>query len=251
MSASDRQAVLEPTFVLHSRAYRNTSALLEVLGREHGRVGVIARGVRTQRSKTAGLLQPFQPLAVSWRRRGELASLDTVESAGRAFTLRGRRLVSGLYANELLMRLLARDDPQPGLFERYFQLLDALAGTTPEAVALRGFERDLLAVLGYGLALQADTADQALVPERWYRYDLQAGATPVASQLSKGLVVPGRVLIGLANDPIDPEVARASRDLMRAALQPHLGARPLKSRELYARYPTTGDQRYAPSSGQS
>lgn len=236
MNADGRQALLEPGFVLHARAYRNTGLLLEVLTRAHGRIGLIARGARSKRSRIAGLLQPFQPLALSWQLRGELGSLQAVEAAGRPFELKARRLVSGFYANELLLRLLGRDDPHPGLFEVYFTLLAGLAAQGSEAAALRAFERDLLALLGYGLPLTHDVDDHPLSPEQWYRYDPALGATAVGSQAAPGLVVSGEILLGLAQDPVSEAVAKDSRDLMRAALRPHLGDRPLKSRELYLRY---------------
>lgn len=251
MTAGRGETALEPAFVLHSRAYRNTSLLLELLTRDHGRIGLVARGARGPRSRIAGLLQPFQPLAVSWRARGELGTLLQVEGAGRPMGLGGRRLVSGFYGNELLMRLLGRDDPHPGLFEQYVGFLDALGNGVEEAVALRTFERNLLALLGYGLALERDTAEQALVRDQWYRYDPSSGATAVGSPNAGGLVVTGALLLALGEDPISPDTARASRDLMRAALRPHIGERPLKSRELYARYPVTGDHGHGSSSGQS
>lgn len=251
MSVSTQQALLEPGFVLHTRAYRNTSLLLEVLARDRGRIGLIVRGARSKRSRVAGLLQPFQPLALSWQIRGELGALREVEPAGRPFQLRGRRLVSGFYANELLLRLLGRDDPHTGLFEVYFTLLDGLGSERGEAAVVRAFERDLLAILGYGLPLARDTQDDALVPEQWYRYDPGLGATPVANAHRQGLVVSGETLLGLAKDPISDAVARASRDLMRSALKPHLGQRPLKSRELYSRYQHKGEARDGASSGQS
>lgn len=251
MTASPRGADLEPGFVLHARAYRDTSLLLELLSRSHGRLGLVARGARGRRSRTAGLLQPFQPLALSWRGRGEMGTLREVESAGRPFMLQGSRLVSGLYANELLLRLLGREDPHPGLFERYLGLLDALAASIPEAVALRGFERDLLDMLGYGLPLARDTRDEPLVPAHWYRYHPQQGLHPVDHPDGSGPVVSGETLIGLARPVITEAVARASRDLMRAALQPHIGSRPLKTRELYAHYTVRGVPEHGPSSGES
>jgi len=249
MSGSVTRVDLEPALVLHTRDYRNTSLLLELISRDHGRVGLVARGVRGRRNPSAGLLQPFQPLAVSWRRRGELGALQAVESAGRPLVLRHRRLVSGFYANELLMRLLHRDDPQPGVFSIYLQLLEGLAGDQPEASLLRRFERDLLALLGYGLPLQRDVHDQTLVPDQAYRYDPAIGATPVAGPTGRD-VVTGRVLIGLAATPIEDWVARQTRDIMRLALRAHIGERPLKSRELYARYTVKGDHDNGASSGQ-
>ncbi|AUB78582.1 DNA repair protein RecO [Spiribacter roseus] len=251
MTATPRVATLEPGFILHTRAYRDTSLLLEVLSRGHGRVGLVARGARSRRSRTAGLLQAFQPLALSWRSRGEMGSLRQVESAGRPFMLKGRRLVSGLYINELLMRLLGREDPHPGVFEHYLNCLEALAEAVPEAVALRGFERDLLGLLGYGLPLARDTEDAPLVASRWYRYDPGRGAIPVAGPDAPGQVVSGETLLGLARPTLTEATARASRDLMRAALEPHIGNRPLKTRELYGRTTARGDPDHGPSSGQS
>ncbi len=251
MAGATREALLEPAFVLHGRDYRNSSLLLELLARDHGRVGVVARGARGPRSRTAGLLQPFQPLAVSWRARGDLGSLQAVESAGRAPRLTGRRLVSGFYANELLMRLLGREDPHPGLFERYLEYLEALAGPTEEVITVRAFERDLLAMLGYGLGLQSDVDGEPLVRAHWYRYDPDLGAVAVAGAQGAGVIVSGAILLDLALADMPLAVARASRGLMRAALAPHLGNRPLKSRELYARYPVTGDTDHGPPSGQS
>ncbi|MEX0385809.1 DNA repair protein RecO [Spiribacter onubensis] len=250
MNSGPRDVTLEPGFVLHARPYRDTSLLVELLTRDHGRVGVVARGVRSGRSRLAGLLQPLQPLALSWRSRAELGSLRGAEPAGRPFLLRGRRLVSGLYANELLIRLLGREDPHPGLFERYLTLLEGLAEGVSEPVALRGFERDLLALLGYGLPLKRDTRDAPLVPDQWYRYDPAHGATPVAGPQTGGVVVSGATLLALASESLTESTARASRDLMRAALKPHLGNRPLKTRELYSRFTARGEQENGPSSGQ-
>lgn len=251
MNAAGRDASLEPAFVLHTRAYSNSSLIVEVLAREHGRIALVARGVRAQRSRTAGLLQPFQPLAMSWRLRGEMGTLQQVEAAGQPLRLQGRRLVSGLYSNELLIRLLGREDPHPGLFEGYVQLIESLAAEAPEAQALRTFERDLLGLLGYGLALATDTQGDPLVPAQWYRYDPHQGAIPVAGPQAGGVVVQGQALLDLARNPISMATARATRALMRSALNPHLGGRPLKSRELYARYSPQGESSNGASSGQS
>jgi DNA repair protein RecO (recombination protein O) len=180
-----------------------------------------------------------------------MGTLQQVESAGPALPLQGRRLVSGLYANELLMRVLGREDPHPGLFENYVRLIDALAANEPEAPALRTFERDLLGMLGYGLSLSADRQGHRLVPEQRYRYDPLNGAIPVTDSQTSGVVMIGQHLINLAKDPMSAETAKATRALMRAALAPHLGGRPLKTRELYARYPVQGDNDDGPPSGQS
>lgn len=241
--AVTRRAELESAFVLHRRAYRDTSALVELLTAEHGRLGAVARGVRRGRSRQAALLQPFQPLRVTWQARGELGTLTGVEAAGRPLTLTGTRMVSGFYANELMIRLLAREDPHEGLFARYSGLLAGLADGATPGPELRLFERDLLAATGYGLLLDRDTAGEPIAETGWYRYDLEHGPTPVAAD-SAGLRLPGRALSELAagrpSEAMDPWLKR----LMRSALRLYLGDRPLKSRELYARYQrpaATGD----------
>jgi DNA repair protein RecO (recombination protein O) len=235
--AATRRSELEPAYVLHRRAYRDTSVLLELLTRDHGRLGAIARGVRGRRSGRAGLLQPFQPLTVSWQARGELATLTGYEADGRPLVLVGRRLISGFYANELLIRLLQREDPHPTLYAAYAELMTALAGgDVPEGVALRRFERDLLAAIGYGLALTHDVSGQPLDPEAWYRYEPEHGPVPVPDTAGTGIHVRGASLLGLAAGLPDPAAERELRVLLRRVLKLYLGDRPLRSRELYGTY---------------
>jgi DNA repair protein RecO (recombination protein O) len=142
----------QPAYVLHARAYRETSLLLECLSLEHGRVGLVARGVRRERSRfSRAILQPLQPLRLSWMGNGELFALTLAEAVGAAHAVSAQRLVSAMYVNELVLRLSARADPHSGLFEHYVACLERLATGESEAWTLRRFERDLLADLGYGL----------------------------------------------------------------------------------------------------
>jgi len=156
---SSKQIVLQPAYVLHQRAYRDTSAIVELFTPEHGRIGVVARGIKRPKSPWRGLLQPFQPLLVSWRGRGELKTLADVEAQGMALQLSSQPLVSGFYLNELLMRLVARFDAQLTLFGCYDASLRALAVVQDDVAlerVLRYFERDLLAALGYALVLDCE-----------------------------------------------------------------------------------------------
>lgn len=231
-----RASLLEPAYVLHRRAYRETSAIAELFTAEHGRLGVVARGIRSQRSPWRALLQPFTPLAVSWQARGELGTLTDVEPKGRLTLPTGQRLVCGFYLNELLLRLLQREDPYPELFQRYAGTLVMLAGNSAEQPLLRCFERDLLAAMGYGLLLSHDASGGPIESQRWYRYEIDKGAVPVTVPRGR-LVVQGTTLSALASGIFPDARAEAqARRLMRAALRPHVGERPLKSRELYARY---------------
>lgn len=242
--AVTRRGELEPAFVLHRRPYRDTSALVEFITATHGRVGAVARGVQRARSRQAGLLQPFQPLRISWQARGELATLTGVESAGRPVTLAGTRMVSGFYANELMIRLVAREDPQPDLFAAYQAVLSRLGSSGAEGPPLRVFERDLLAASGYGLLLDRDAGGHPVEAGQWYRYDAEHGPEPVAEPRGPGVRLPGEALLALAAGEPDARADRWLKRLMRATLSLYLGDRPLKSRELYARYrrtPNAGD----------
>lgn len=231
------QAQLEPGYVLHRRPWRETSLLLEVLTARHGRLGLVARGARRSRGggSQAGLLQPFVPLLLSWSGRGELATLTGVEAAGRTAWLRGRGLLAALYVNELLMRLLAREDPHPEVHEAYAWVLARLTGPEAGEAPLRIFEKRLLEALGYGLVLEHEADAGAPVrPEALYTYHADRGPMAAGVAEGDGLPVQGATLLALAREALDdPRALREAKALMRAALQPHLGERPLATRALF------------------
>jgi DNA repair protein RecO (recombination protein O) len=232
--------VLQPALVLHHRAYRDTSLLLELFTPEHGRVGAVARGVRKEKSRWAGLLQLFRPLLVSWSGRGELVTLTGVEEDGLAPPLAGSALPCGFYINELLLRLLQRNDPHTGLYAAYRATLRELAGGERSAVeaVLRLFEKRLLQELGYGLLLEhtADTGRPVQASER-YSYEIERG--PVAyNERATGVTVHGSTLLALAAGALREETSlRESKKLMRAVLAHYLGDKPLRSRELFQTRP--------------
>jgi DNA repair protein RecO (recombination protein O) len=221
----------QSAFVLHSRAWRETSLLLEVFSRDYGRVGLVARSVRGARARLPrSLLEPLQALRVDWGGRGELQTLVAVEPDGPAVALRGDALLSALYVNELLVRLTARNDPHPGLFERYAVLLDELARTPALGWSLRCFERDLLAAMGYApqLAVESNTGEP-IDAAREYEYLPEQG--PIAAETrAMGVRVRGSALLALASGT-PPEAAdqTALRRLMRALIGVHLGDRGLQA----------------------
>ena len=229
-----------PGYVLHSRPWRETSLIVEAFTREHGRVGLVARGVRQARSRFRGLLLPFRLLLLSWSGRGELPALTGVDTEGPVRTLVGRALFSGFYLNELLLKLLPRNDAHPELFEDYRRAIDDLGGSAVLDVVLRTFEKGLLDALGYGPTLDraADTGDP-VSPDRRYRYVPERGPVE-SSRTEEGPVVSGGTLLALAGGRLDRGDDRErteARHLMRAILAPHLGPRPLGSRELFSRIP--------------
>jgi DNA repair protein RecO (recombination protein O) len=215
----------QPAWILHVRAWRETSLLLEVFSRGHGRIGLLARGVRAQRARiTRAMLEPFQLLSVDWAGTGELPNLRAAEVVGTGSRYTGDTLLSGLYVNELITRLTARQDPHPGLFDRYAVLLDELAATASLSWTLRRFERDLLAELGYGLLLdrEADTGTP-ISADSEYAYLPEHGPVP-AQMHTAGARVPGTALLALHRDrlPQSGDLA-ALRRMLRAVIEAHVG----------------------------
>lgn len=229
MSGIERVS-LQPGFILHHYPYRDTSRILEVLTPEFGRLGIVARGVR--RGKTAALMQPFQPLLLSWQRRSDLAVLRGTEAAGPFRRLQGDALLAGFYLNELLLKLIARHDPHPLLWAAYVEALDALDKDGSPGWPLRVFERDLLAETGYGLVLDREADGRSPIRrEATYIYDPNGGARPVAGEPRHA--VSGRALLALASgERPDGTDEAALRRLLHARIDALLGGQELRTRKV-------------------
>jgi DNA repair protein RecO (recombination protein O) len=224
---------LEPAYVLHSRPWSESSLILEVFSRDAGRVGLVARGARRNKSKWHGLLQPFQPLLLSWSSRGELGTLTGAERISNSASLEELALFCGFYVNELLMRLCIRDDPHPQLFNAYTHCLEQLRSGHRPQPALREFETNLLQEIGFELQLEREARQEVPVqPDKTYRYDPESGPVETAAG-SAGTVLPGSVFLALANgDFSDRELSRGMRQLLQTIIAHHLGGRPLASQQI-------------------
>ena len=219
----------EPAFVLHARPWRETSALVELLTRAHGRVGIVARGLTTPKKQPLrAALQPMQWLRVDYEQRGELARLAAAEALDNAPVLAGERLLAGLYANELLLRLSARNDPAPALYDLYARLRGELGSASSLSWTLRRFERDLLEALGVGLPWDSTAEGEPCEPGERYRLDAEIGPQPALQRLEDS--ISGEALLALAADrqPAPAGLSELRRGLRRV-LQSHLGATPLRS----------------------
>jgi DNA repair protein RecO (recombination protein O) len=234
-NAASRQRIQdEPAFVLHSYPFRETSLVLEVFSRNHGRVPLVARGARRPRSALRGLLMGFQPLLLSWFGKHELRTLHSAEWLGGQPQLGGTALLCGFYLNELLLNLLARDDPHESLFDYYQQTLLRLAQEEDHAVTLRRFEKRMLQELGYALSLETEAdSGRPVIPEKNYRYILERGVVAETPDATQGMPIAGQTLLDIATDDYrDANSARQGRQLMRMLLDHHLAGRPLHTREL-------------------
>lgn len=225
----------EPGFVLHTRTFRETSLIVELLSFNHGRVGLVARGARTSRSRWRNLLQPFRPLLVGWNQRGELGTLTGAEEAATLPPLMGEALMCGLYANELLVRFLHRSDPHPEVFDDYKNLVASLSVGEFVQPLLRVFERDLLQSVGLGLQLDHEHDGQTDIDEEaWYEYLPDSGAVRRDPDTHSGnSLVSGRTLGALRTGQINDQQLRELKLLMRRLIRYHLGDKPLASHDLF------------------
>ncbi len=219
----------QPAYVLHRRAYRETSSIVDFLSMEHGRVAGVARGTRGGRARP---VEPFTRLEVGWRGKGRMVTVTACETVHR-WRLDGRRLFAGMYLNELMMRALPPEEEVADLFRVYEAALAALEAGEDLEPTLRVFEKCLLREIGYGLTFDIDATDGgALREDQVYEFVDGEGFHAVAAGTPGAWR--GAVLKGIADDRYDaPGVRRAAKAILRRALKPHLGDRPLASRELF------------------
>lgn len=223
----------QPAFVLHTYPYRETSLIVEVFSRDFGRLPLMARGARRPKSAVRGLLLSFQPLSLSWFGKAELRTLHRAEWQGGQPLLQGTALICGFYLNELLLKLLHRDDPHEQLFLYYQETLQELARRQDYAAILRRFEKNLLKELGYALMLEHDAESGAVIePEANYRYVIERG--PVRRKAGQsGVELRGKTLLDLAaDDYADPATLQQSKALMRALINHYLGDDTLHTRQI-------------------
>ena len=238
MVQSRRRVEHEPAYVLHSYPYKETSLIVEAFSRRMGRVALIAKGARRPRSALRGVLHAFQPLRLSWGGSGELNTLVTAEWQGGLPFLSGFGLMCGFYVNELILRLLPRDDSHEKLFDAYASSLERLGRGEPTAGVLRGFEKRLLAELGYAMLLDRDAESGAAIdPTMHYLYDPERGPIPAGGpaegHVAAEMVVRGSTLLDLDQDVFsNGQTMQQARGLMRALISHRLHGQTLHTRSV-------------------
>ena len=234
MTRERNAAAEQSAFVLHTYPYRETSLIVELFTRDHGRVALVARGARRPRSTLRGVLQPFQPLLVNWFGKGEMRTLGQAEWIGGQPLLQGSALYCGFYVNELILRLLTREDPHGGLFDCYRETVSGLARRGRASLLLRRFEKSLLQEIGYALVLDRDASSgRAVEADQRYAYIPESG--PVLREPDENAVqFSGRTLLDIQRDDYsDPQTASESKQLMRLILGFHLGGHDLQTRRIF------------------
>jgi DNA repair protein RecO (recombination protein O) len=230
MSRTSRRVELTQGYLLHHRPWRDTSRILEVLTREYGRLTLFARAVRGPAAKLAAVLQPFQPLLLSWSGRGEAPALTGAERARHAPPLPPPALLAGFYLNELLLRLTTRHDPQPELFDQYAQALERLRAGGALEPPLRLFEQRLLELSGYAVDLAAEAHSGKRIEAAGY-YHFRPGEGLIATRAGSAGALAGSSLLALARGELhEARALEDARQLLQAALSECLEGRPLATR---------------------
>ncbi|MEY4209191.1 MAG: repair protein RecO [Pseudomonadota bacterium] len=229
----EHRIVNQPAFVLHSYPYKETSLIVEVFSRDFGRVPLIAKGAKRPHSQLRGVLQTFQPLQLGWTGKSEVRTLTTAEWIGGLLPLERSALLCGFYLNELMVKLLARDDPHPALFDHYVSALNQLAHDEPAAIVLRQYELALLKETGVAASLaKVASSGEVVEPDLLYVVDPERGPREALASDTMP-VVSGRTLIDMeAGNYADATTQQQSKFLMRYLLSHHLSGAPLNTRQI-------------------
>lgn len=223
-------------YVLHTYPFQESSVVVEAFSRRYGRLGLLAKGAKRPKSPLRAALLAFQPLAIGWSGRGELPILTRADWVGRQHPIAGLAMMCGYYLNELILKLVQRDDPHEGLFDAYDEALRGLSAAEPTPAVLRRFEVALLREIGYALQLECD-AEQGtpLVAEERYAYVPERGPLRIETggPVSGAVELHGKTLLDMARgDFTDPLTAAESKLLMRWVIGHHLDQRTLNTRQL-------------------
>ena len=233
---SHRQDILkqtaQPVYVLHSYPFKETSLVVELFSKEFGRIAAVAKGARRPHSAMRGMLQSFQMLDGAWSGKNELKTLHSLDWSAGLTLLKGEALMCGFYMNELLLRLLPREDAHESLFAYYQATLKTLAESQNLAITLRRFELKLLQEMGYAVPLLQDENDMAIEADKSYRYEAEYGACELGAT-KNGIQLSGKTMLDMARDDYADSITQSqSKQLMRYLLAHYLGDKPLHTRQL-------------------
>lgn len=221
----------QSAFLLHSRPFKDHQFIVELLTEHDGKVSAVVYSGKTQKSNKKGLLQPFLPLKVLLKGKGQLKNLSRVECFQKSFNLTGNNVFCGFYLNELMVRLLGEHIECPALFNQYQQSLVGLEAQESQEWILRQFETVLLEELGQSF----DFSPVFESDENYFYYQLEHGFVPAVEPLK--LPMYGKTQIQKIAQQIfdDEETLKTFKLLMRQVINNLLGGKPLNSRKLFTR----------------
>ena len=230
----------QPAFVLRSQSYKETSLLVDIFSRDHGRQKLIVRGAKSAKSGKAAQMQPFAELSLGWQGRSDLKNLTEIDSTP-GLLANPASLVYGMYLNELLFYLLREADPHDALYDLYRSTLISLQSGELIEPVLRNFEFGLLAEMGYAIELNVDLDGVRINPDAQYSYLPDAGFRQEYSP-ANGLI-PGVAIEDLAKNGLYSRAAlKVAKILCRSHLDLLLAGRELKSRRWLLSETVAGDQ---------
>ena len=220
-------------YILHTYPFKETSLIVDILSKDFGRISVVAKGARRPRSSLRGLLLPFQGLQATWSGLQELKTLHSIEWSEAFLNIEGDSLICGFYLNELVMRMVPKDDPYPELFNYYHKTITSLTSKKYLNISLRCFELKLLQELGYKVSLNIDNQGVKIDPVKKYFYQADLGAS-LQRVNSSEIIVSGKTLIDMEANCYDDKVTeKESKQLMRYLINYYVGDKPLHSKKLF------------------
>ena len=236
--ASTSRKENQPIYILHSYPFKETSLIVEILSKDFGRLALVAKGARRPKSSLRGMLLPFQSLHATWSGLQDLKTLHNVDWSNAFLAIEGDALVCGFYLNELIMRLVPKDDPYPRLYDFYHKTILAMTTNKSLNMILRRFELRLLQEIGYEVPLKNDVQGSIIDPKKQYFYEAGSGASD-DKKFSNQLVISGKTLIDMAdNNYENKDTEKQSKQLMRYLINHYIGEKPLYSKQLFM---TNGD----------
>ena len=229
-----KNLALEPSIVLHTRPFKETSLLVDLFTRNHGKISVIAKGAKRPKSKIGIIKTPSCLFFVSCTGRGELKILTHCEIKEYFFPI-AEAFNSVVYLNELLIKLLEKEDAHPEIFDHYLIVCSSLKRKNKEKLEknLRSFELTLLKEIGYGLNLNFEgNSDIEIKEDTSYKFVPSVGFLPQSNSESNKNNFSGRDILNLSTGNFSsPDTLLASKQIMRLAIDFHLGNKTLKIRE--------------------
>jgi DNA repair protein RecO (recombination protein O) len=223
----------QPIYILHTYPFKETSLIVEILSRDFGRLALVAKGARRPKSSLRGMLLPFQSLHATWSGLQDLKTLHNIDWSNAFLSVEGDALVCGFYLNELIMRLVLKDDPYPRLYDFYHKTIMALSVNKSLNTILRRFELRLLQEIGYEVPLKNDVQGSIINPKKQYFYQAGSGASE-NNQFSDQFRILGKTLLDMANDNYESkETEKQSKQLMRYLINHYIGDKPLYSKQLF------------------
>ena len=228
----------QSAYILHHRAFRDTSQILDVITPDYGRLTLMSRGSRSAKSRIKSILQPFHPLVIGWAGKSDMPTLTQVEEKNtKTCLLTGKSLPSAFYVNELMMKLMHKHDVHEQVYALYASVIQLLAEQQVIEPILRFFEKKLLEELGFGLSLGIDAqTSQPICAENEYAYYLEHGPVDLTSVTDETflLKLSGKSLLDLESNTLDNvQSLKEAKCLMRLILNYYLGGKSIKSRELF------------------